>query len=107
VVYQNGTDVEIVDYKTSNSVNSPEKAKQKATASEQLTLYALAWQQIHGQLPALVTLDFIDADQRGSVKKTQRGIDGAHNKLKVVAEGIRNHNFSPGKDHMFCIHPEV
>jgi DNA helicase II / ATP-dependent DNA helicase PcrA len=99
--------VEIVDYKTSTTVTSPEQAKQRASASEQLTIYALAWQMLHDQLPALVTLDFIDTRQLGSLKKTQRGIDGLIGRLEKMADGIRAKNFEPGKDHIFCQHPTV
>ena len=99
--------VEIVDYKTSTSVDTPEKAKQRANASEQLTLYALAWQLVKGQIPALVTLDFIDTGLTGSLKKTQRGLDGAILRLQKVADGIRAGDFAPGKDHLFCSHPKI
>jgi hypothetical protein len=44
---------------------------------------------------------------RGSVKKTQRGIDGMKERLKLVADGIRAQAFGPGKDHLFCIHPPL
>lgn len=106
-VFPLGGSVEIIDYKTSNSVDTPEKAKQRATSSEQLTLYAMAWQIMHDELPALVTLDFIDTGMRGSVKKTQRGIDGAYTRLQKVADGIRVMDFRAGKDHRYCIHEVV
>lgn len=99
--------VEIVDYKTSTSVDSPEKAKSRATSSQQLTLYALAWQRMHNELPVLVTLDFIDTGHQGSVKKTQRGIDSAYQRLKTIADTIREHRFEPGRDHLFCSHPPL
>jgi DNA helicase-2/ATP-dependent DNA helicase PcrA len=105
VVFPLGDSVEIVDYKTTTSVDTAEKAKARATASQQLTLYALAWQLLHDQLPVLVTLDFIDTGLAGSVKKTQRGIDGAYSRLQKVADGIRAHDFRPGKNHLFCTHP--
>ena len=106
-VFPLGDSVEIVDYKTSSSVDTPEKAKSRASGSEQLTLYALAWQISHDELPSLVTLDFIDTGQRGSLKKTQRGIDGCIARLEKVADGIRNRQFLPGREHKFCIHPPV
>lgn len=106
-ILPHGNSVEIVDYKTSTSVDSPAKAKQRATASQQLTLYALAWQQLHDELPAQVTLDFVDTALQGSVKKTQRGIDGMKARLQQAADGIRAHAFEPGKEHLFCIHPPL
>jgi DNA helicase-2/ATP-dependent DNA helicase PcrA len=102
-----GSGVEIVDYKTSTSADSPEKAKARASASQQLTFYAMAWQRLHDELPALVTLDFIDTGMRGSLKKTQRGIDSAYVRLQTVADGIRAGHFQPGRDHTFCAHPKI
>jgi len=99
--------IEIVDYKTSVSVDTPEKAKQRATSSQQLTLYALAWQMKHDELPVQVTLDFIDTGMTGSVKKTLRGIEGAKTRLTQVADGIRGNLFAPGNSHLFCIHPPL
>lgn len=106
-VLRHGNGVEIVDYKTSTSVDSPEKAKQRATGSQQLAVYALAWQTMHGELPQLVTLDFIDTSLTGSVRKTQKGIDGLSQRLNDAAERLRNRDFSLGKDHRFCIHPNA
>lgn len=106
-VFAVGDNVEIVDYKTSSGVNSAEGAKSRASASEQLTLYALAWQAKHHDLPALVTLDFIETGQRGSLKKTQRGIEGAYTRLASVADGIRKQSFAAGKEHRFCLHPPI
>ncbi len=107
VIDHGGDGIEIIDYKTSGNVDTSEKAKQRATSSEQLTLYALAWQQLHTELPSLVTLAFVATNMRGSVKKTQRGIDGAHSRLQKVANGIRGQLFEPGKDHSFCLHPPL
>ncbi|HEY1064006.1 MAG TPA: ATP-dependent DNA helicase, partial [Candidatus Saccharimonadales bacterium] len=68
-VYQLEKGVEIRDFKTSTSVTTPEKAKSRATASQQLTLYALAWQLMHAEMPALLSLDFVETGQIGSVRK--------------------------------------
>ena len=106
-VFPSNDGVEIRDYKTSTTVDTPERAKARASASEQLTLYALAWQVLHDELPKLVTLDFYRHWHAGKYQKTQRGIDGAKDRLEKVAEGIRCNSFPPGKDHDYCIHPEV
>ena len=68
-VFPSDDGVEVRDYKTSTTVDTPERAKARASASEQLTLYALAWQVLHDELPKLVTLDFIDTGMQGSIKK--------------------------------------
>lgn len=107
VVFELGESVEIVDYKTGSSIKTTEQAKNRAVASQQLTLYALAWQHLHQQLPSLMTLDFVDANLQGSVKKTGRSIDTMLDRLTRVADGIRANNFKPGKDHRNCQHPII
>lgn len=97
--------IEIRDYKTSVTVTTPEKAKSRATGSQQLTLYALAWQLNHGSLPASVSLHFVDTGMIGSVKKTQRGIDGLRTRLSNAVEDMKRSVFDPGASHDYCIHP--
>ncbi|MDQ3093970.1 MAG: ATP-dependent helicase, partial [bacterium] len=105
LVLQNDNGVEIRDFKTSISVTSPAKAKSRATASIQLTMYALVWQLAHGELPQTVSLDFVDTGQVGYVKKTQRGIDGLRKRLAEAANLIRKNEFPLGNKHDYCIHP--
>lgn len=106
-VFESEAEVEIRDYKTSTSVTSEEKAKQRATNSDQLTLYALIWQQLHGQLPDKLSLEFVDTNIIGSVKKTQRGIDGMYRKLQSMLSDIEQHNYPPRGEHRFCQHPQI
>ena len=104
-VYRRGTDVEIRDFKTSSSVTTPEKAKDRATGSQQLTIYALAWQIMHGELPARLTLDFVETGQMGSVRKTQRSLDTLQSKLTGLVAGLRTSEYPRGRDHTYCSHP--
>jgi DNA helicase II / ATP-dependent DNA helicase PcrA len=99
--------IEIRDYKTTMSADTQEKAKRRATSSEQLTLYALVWQELQGNLPARLSLEFVDTGLVGNVGKTQRGITGMRVRLAAMADGIRAGNFKPGKEHRYCLHPEV
>lgn len=104
-VYQHGDNVEIRDFKTSSSVTTPEKAKVRATGSQQLTIYALAWQIMHGELPGLLTLDFVETGQMGSVRKTQRALDTLQTKLADLVDDLKTGHYPPGKDHTYCSHP--
>lgn len=104
-VYQLERGVEIRDFKTSSSVTTPEKAKSRATGSQQLTLYALAWQLMHGELPALLTLDFVETGQIGSVRKQAKSLDTMHAKLKQMVTSIQAGEYPLGKDHTYCSHP--
>jgi len=97
--------IEIRDFKTGTSVTTPEKAKQRATSSNQLTLYALAWRELHGELPACLTLDFVETDVQGSVKKQAKSLDTLLNKLASMASDLRIGNYPAGKDHRYCSHP--
>lgn len=105
-VYALGKDaVEIRDFKTGTGVTTPEKAKQRATGSNQLTLYALAWRELHGELPALLTLDFVETGQLGSVKKQAKSLDTLTGKLELMVQDLRAGKFTPGSDHTHCHHP--
>lgn len=106
-VYQDSKGVEIRDYKTGASTITDEKsANARAATSQQLALYALAWEQMNGKSPDLVTLDFVDVGFIGVAKKTERQLKTIEEKIKTVAEGIRSNNFTPGSSHQFCTHME-
>lgn len=99
--------IEIRDYKTGTSVTSPEKAKSRATNSDQLTLYALAWRIMHGGMPALLTLDFVETGHLGSVKKQAKTIDNLEHKLVDMVAKIKAGDYSSHGKHDYCKHPLV
>ncbi|MFA5004039.1 MAG: ATP-dependent DNA helicase [Candidatus Saccharimonadales bacterium] len=104
-VYQLEGGVEIRDFKTSTSVTTPEKAKARATSSTQLTLYALAWQLMHDEMPALLTLDFVETERLGSVKKQPKSLETIRAKLQTMLENLQAGVYPAGKDHNYCKHP--
>ncbi len=104
-VYQHGNGVEIRDFKTSSSVTTPQKAKDRATGSQQLTIYALAWQLMHDELPSVLTLDFVETGQMGSVRKQAKSLDTLRGKLEQLVKGLQASEYPPGRDHTYCIHP--
>lgn len=104
-VYQLDKGVEIRDFKTSTSVTTPEKAKSRATSSQQLTLYALAWQLMHDEMPALLTLDFVETGQLGSVRKQPKSLDTMRLKLADMVKQLQVGEYPLGKDHTYCKHP--
>jgi len=106
-VFESDKGVEIRDYKTSPGVDTPEKAKSRATNSQQLTLYALVWQAQHDEIPHKLSLEFVNTEIIGSVGKTQRGIDTMTGKLEEMVKAIIKRDFKPGKKHDFCLHPEL
>ncbi len=104
-VYQLDKGVEIRDFKTSTSVNTSEKAKSRATSSQQLTLYALAWRLMHDEMPALLTLDFVETGQIGSVRKQPKSLDTMRAKLETMVQQLQAGEYPLGKDHTYCKHP--
>ncbi len=107
VVFETEAGTEIRDYKTSTSVDTPEKAKRRASGSDQLTLYALIWRELHDELPARLSLEFVDTNLVGSVTKTQRGLDTMRSKLEDMVHKITAGSFQPGSNHQFCQHPRL
>jgi DNA helicase-2/ATP-dependent DNA helicase PcrA len=99
--------VEIRDYKTGSKAKTDADAKKQAGASDQLTMYALAWQLLNGVIPAKVSLEFVDTGAVGSLGKTERGLETMRAKLAKAAEQIRAGDFPPGYRHDYCVHPPV
>lgn len=104
-VFGHDKGVEIRDFKTTTSVTTAEQAKARATGSHQLTLYALAWQLQHDVLPALLTLDFVETGQVGSVRKQAKSLDTLRTKLATMVQQLQAGEYPPGKDHTYCAHP--
>lgn len=107
VVFEDEGGTEIRDYKTGDSVKDEKKAKSRVTGSTQLTLYALAWQVEHGEIPAKVTLQFPDTNMFASVAKKAKSLETIQTKISKAAEDLRQGHFPPGPKHDYCIHPEV
>lgn len=104
-VYDNGGGVEIKDYKTGLSVSSADQAKKRAQASTQLSLYALAWKTMRDEMPALLTLDFVETGQQGSVKKMEKSLTTLTTKLKDMTDKLLSSTYPLGQDHTYCKHP--
>ena len=104
-VLQDGEEVEIVDYKTSTSATDPKKAKQSATSSKQLEMYALAWREKHGSMPSKLSLDFVQTNQVGSVAKRESTIDKLCESISKAGEAILRGEFPLGATHKYCRHP--
>lgn len=104
-VYELDDGVEIRDFKTGTSVKTPEQAKSRVSGSQQLTLYALAWKNLRGNLPAKLTLDYVETGQTSSVKKQQRSLDSLETKLDAMVKQLLAGQYPPGRDHTFCMHP--
>jgi DNA helicase II / ATP-dependent DNA helicase PcrA len=105
-VYETKDGVEIRDFKTSQ-IDEEKQAKDKAASSIQLGIYALAWQQMSGQLPRTVSLDFVETGKIGRATKTQVDMEEIKRKIGKAADGIRAGRFHPGKSCFYCVHKKV
>ncbi|MCK5212397.1 MAG: exodeoxyribonuclease V subunit gamma [Dehalococcoidia bacterium] len=86
----------IIDYKTSD-VQTSDQAVRRAKSSRQLALYALAYQQLFGDLPVALELRFLTPDVIiGRTTPTEKMLESARSDITTAAEGIRLGDF-PGE----------
>lgn len=104
-VFETEAGAVITDYKTGTTANTEKKAKSRATSSMQLNIYAEAWRLMNGEMPALLTLDFVETGHIGSVKKQERTLDNLEKKLIDLPAKIKAGEYEPGPDHKYCRHP--
>lgn len=101
-IYEKPDGVEIRDFKTSQTEDA-DKATKKARSSEQLAIYAVAWQRMTGKAPSRLVLDFVDTGQEGVTEKKEKDLAKTTEKIGEVARGIRAGEFPRG-NCMFCDH---
>jgi DNA helicase-2/ATP-dependent DNA helicase PcrA len=91
----------IVDYKSSD-VRDPERAEERAAESLQLQIYALAWREMFGRLPARVELRFLESGVVGRHAPTEEDAEAALTAVRAAAEGIRARRFTATPSHQAC-----
>ncbi|MFQ5881990.1 MAG: ATP-dependent helicase [Candidatus Methylomirabilales bacterium] len=96
-----GDEAVVIDYKSSD-VRQAREANRRARESLQLNIYALAYQQMYGQIPARVELHFLESGLTGVAKKTEKDIGETVEIIKEVAAGIRARDFSAKPNYMAC-----
>ncbi|MFC1496341.1 ATP-dependent helicase [Candidatus Margulisiibacteriota bacterium] len=102
-------EVYIIDYKSSD-VRKQEEADKRAKDNMQLSIYAIAWQQMFSCIPDYLQLYFLDSGLVGSCKKSPKDLDKCWEKIKAAAAGIRSKNFTatPGSFNCgYCAYSEV
>jgi DNA helicase-2/ATP-dependent DNA helicase PcrA len=104
-VYALDQGVEIRDFKSGTSVRTADQAKSRVSGSQQLSLYALAWQRLRGEMPAKVSLDFVETGQMHSVKKQAKSLDTLQAKLAEMVQQLQAGQYPAGRDHKRCMHP--
>ncbi len=94
----------LVDYKTSE-IDDPEKALERAKSDlkeGQLGLYALAYHEMFGVMPARAELQFVGPGVAGSVEVEQDHLERARRRAAEAAAGIRSAEFPPKPDQRNC-----
>jgi len=91
----------IMDFKTSG-IKTKKDADKRAKESMQLTLYALAYKNIFGELPKRAELYFLESGIVGSKQVTEDDLEEVKEKINLVASGIRQHNFQATPNYMGC-----
>lgn len=104
-VYEKDGKIEIKDFKTGTSVSNEKRAKSRATSSQQLSLYALAWFSLEGEMPNILSLDFVETGQIGTVKKQERTLESLKSKLAEIVKAMSSGHYPTGNDHSRCSHP--
>ncbi|MDD2928097.1 MAG: PD-(D/E)XK nuclease family protein, partial [Candidatus Omnitrophica bacterium] len=96
-----GAEAVIIDFKTSE-VKAQKVADKKVSESLQLALYALAYQNIFGKLPARVELYFLESGLIGSHKIKDEDLDTVRKKIREASAGIRKQDFEATPAYMAC-----
>ena len=93
--------VTITDYKSSD-VRDPDKARQRARESLQLTIYAMGWQAMTGRLPDAVQLSFLETGLVGRATVDDKRLARGRAQIQAAASGIRARDFRPRPDLVAC-----
>jgi DNA helicase II / ATP-dependent DNA helicase PcrA len=93
--------VTITDYKSSD-VRDPDKARQRARESLQLTIYAMGWQAMTGRLPDAVQLNFLESGLVGRAGVDDKRLAKGRAQIQLAATGIRARDFTPKPDLVAC-----
>ena len=95
-------EIEIRDYKTSESVANEAAAKRKAKNNVPITIYGLAIKRETGRTPSRLVLDFVETNQLGIIVPTDEQLENVASLINKAAEGIRAGSFEPNPAQHFC-----
>ncbi len=91
----------IIDYKSAD-VSDQAQADRRTRDSLQMGVYALAWYQLHGQLPHHVELRFLETGLTGRATLTNTDLERTIERLRETAAGIRALEFGPRPQEISC-----
>jgi DNA helicase-2/ATP-dependent DNA helicase PcrA len=91
----------IIDFKTSQ-ITKQKDADKRTKESMQLSLYALAYQNIFKELPKRVELYFLEAGLIGTDKKDEGDLEKVKQQIKEASVGLRRRIFEARPGYMVC-----
>lgn len=91
----------IVDFKTSE-VYQKEAADKRTQSSMQLTIYAMAFQQMHGRLPDKLELHFLESGIIGEAEVTDKMCEKTEQAIEEAAHGIRQRDYTARPGYQSC-----
>jgi DNA helicase-2/ATP-dependent DNA helicase PcrA len=91
----------IMDFKTSE-IKTQKDADKRTKESLQLFLYALAYQNIFGELPKRVQLYFLESGIIGSAEIEEGDLEKLKETVKEVSYGIRQQKFEAIPSYLAC-----
>lgn len=100
-VDERNSKVFIIDFKSSE-VKDRTEAQKRTNKSFQLSVYALAWFNMFGELPYRVALYFIERNIVGESKRTKADLEKAWETIVRIADGIRNEEFPALPNKIKC-----
>ncbi len=92
----------IVDFKTSDTVRKQKQADQRVKASLQLSIYALAYKMVKGELPLRVEFNFVDTGLVGQDVRSEEDLEKTKELIAQASCGIRAREFTAKPEYFAC-----
>ena len=94
----------IIDFKTSDIIKKQKQADKRVKESLQLSIYALAYKIIKGELPDRVEFHFVDTGLVGQSQRKVGDLEKTKELIKQVSSGIRAGEFPAQPGYSACIY---
>jgi DNA helicase-2/ATP-dependent DNA helicase PcrA len=101
LVEREDTGAVVIDYKSSDVWN-PRLADERARASLQLDVYAVAYRRAFGEVPRRLELRFLESGLAGKVSKTEDDLQRTAETISSAARGIRARDYTPKPGPFTC-----
>jgi len=92
----------IIDFKTSDTVTKQKQADKRTKESLQLSIYALAYRMVKGELPVRVELHFVDTGLIGRARRKESDLEKAEELIAQASCGIRSREFPARPNYLAC-----